>query len=154
MAESRTSGSAALALELIERIDDVAVGWAAGEVPWAFSDGLPPNRACRFRSTRLSSASNRDARSCGMSRMDGDVAVVACNQGLSLARGHLLDRGRDRLAAMLLKVLQVAHVMDLHAVMRAAQLAGVRQQSFEHLCPGVPGMRRSVVEDCVYPPSE
>jgi len=79
---------------------------------------------------------------------------VAGNQGLSVARGHLLDPGRDRLAAMLLKVLQVAHVMNLHAVMRAAQLTCIRQQSFEHLRPSIPGMRRSIVEDCIDPPSE
>jgi hypothetical protein len=51
------------------------------------------------------------------SRVDGDVAVVADDQSLSLARSHLLDPGRNRLAAMLLEVLQVAHVMDLHAVL-------------------------------------
>jgi hypothetical protein len=89
-----------------------------------------------------------------MSRVDGDVAVVAGDQGLSLARGHLLDPGRDRLAAMFLEIFQVAQVMDLHAVMRAAQLTRIRQQSFEHLRSSIPGIRRSVVEDCIGPSSE
>ena len=101
-----------------QRLDQILVGWAAGEVPRerAFSDGLPPNRAGLFPGTRLSRASVRDARPRGAPRVDGDVAVVAGDQGLPLARGHLLDPGRDRPTAMALEILQVAHVVDLHAV--------------------------------------
>jgi hypothetical protein len=77
--------------------------------------------------------------------MDGDVAVVAGDQGLAMTRRHLVHLGRDRPSALLLKVLEMAHVMNLHAVVRATQLAGVRQQPFEHLCSGVPGMRGRVV---------
>jgi hypothetical protein len=42
----------------LDDLSQIFVGWAAGEVPRerSFSDGLPPNRACRFRSTRLSGA--------------------------------------------------------------------------------------------------
>jgi hypothetical protein len=45
--------------DLVHSGAGVGVGWAASEVRLspAFSDGLPPNRACRFRSTRLSSTS-------------------------------------------------------------------------------------------------
>jgi hypothetical protein len=89
-----------------------------------------------------------------MSRVYGDAAVVAGDQSLSVACGHFLDPGRDRLAAMLLEILQVAHVMDLHVVVRAAQLARIRQQSFKHLRPSIPGMRRSIIEDCIDPPFE
>ena len=108
----------AAAHHLIERLTAILVGWAAGEVPHlrAFSDGLPPNRAGLFPGTRLSRASVRDARPRGTPRVDGDVAVVAGDQGLPLARGHLLDPGRDRPTAMALEILQVAHVVDLHAV--------------------------------------
>jgi hypothetical protein len=96
----------------------LAVGWAAGEVPRtrAFSDGLPPNRAGPFSGTRLSRASARDALPRGTPRVDGDVAIVAGDQGLPLARSHLLDPGRNRPTAMTLEILQVAHVVDLHAV--------------------------------------
>ncbi len=99
-------------------LPDVPVGWAAGEVPRtrAFSDGLPPNRAGPFPGTRLSRASARDARPRGTPRVDGDVAIVASDQGLPLTRGHLLDPGRNRPTAMALEILQVAHVVDLHAV--------------------------------------
>jgi hypothetical protein len=69
---------------------------------------------------------DRDAHSSGVTRMYSDVAVVASDQSLSMACGHLLDPGRDRLTAMPLEVLQVAHVVNLHAVMRAAQLTCIR----------------------------
>jgi len=100
-------------------LGQVLVGWAASEVPHkrAFSDGLPPNRAGPFPSTRLSSTSSRDARSCRATRVDGDVAIVAGDQGLPMACGHLLDPSRNRFPRMLVEILQVAHVMDLHAVM-------------------------------------
>ena len=102
----------------LQCLDQVLVGWAAGEVPLvrAFSDGLPPNRAGLFPGTRLSRASTRDALPRGTPRVDGDVAIVAGDQSLPLARGHLLDPGRDRATAMSLEVLQVTHVMDLHTV--------------------------------------
>jgi hypothetical protein len=63
----------------LQRLDQILVGWAAGEVPRmrAFSDGLPPNRAGLFPGTRLSRASTRDALPRGTPRVDGDVAVVA-----------------------------------------------------------------------------
>src|SRR2546421_2177101 len=93
-----------------------------------FSHGPPPNRAGAFRRTRLSRASLRNALPRGPSRVDGDVAVVAGDQSLAVARSHLLDPGRNRSTAMLLEILQVAHVVDLHAVVRAAQLAGIREQ--------------------------
>ncbi len=44
------------------------------------------------------------------------VARTAGDQGLPLARSHLLDPGRNRPTAMTLEILQVAHVVDLHAV--------------------------------------
>ena len=102
----------------LEQLAHIRVGWAAGEVPLtrAFSDGLPPNRACPFPGTRLSRASTRDALPRGTPRVDGDVAIVADDQGLPLARGHLLDPGRNRPTAMVLEILQVAHVVNLHAV--------------------------------------
>jgi hypothetical protein len=102
----------------LQRLDQVLVGWAAGEVPLvrAFSDGLPPNRAGLFPGTRLSRASTRDALPRGTPRVDGDVAILAGDQSLPLARGHLLHPGRDRATAMSLEVLQVTHVMDLHTV--------------------------------------
>jgi len=84
--------------------------------------------------------------------MDSNVAVVASNQGLPMTRGHLLDPGRYRPPTMPLEVLQVAHMVNLHAVVGAAQLTRVREQSFEHLRSGVPGMRRSVIKDGIYPP--
>ena len=86
--------------------------------------------------------------------MDGDVAIVAGDQGLAMACGHLLDPGRDRFPRMLLEVLQVAHVMDLHTVMRAAQLARIRQQPFKYFRPGIPVMRGMVIEDSIDLPSE
>jgi hypothetical protein len=55
---------------------------------------------------------------------------------------------------MLVEILQVAHVVNLHAVVRAAQLTRIGEQAFEHLRSAIPGMRRSVIEDCVNPPSE
>jgi hypothetical protein len=82
------------------------------------------------------------------------VAVVAGDQGLAVARGHLLHPGRDRSAAVPQEVFQVAHGVNLHAVLRAAQLAGVREQPFEHLRSGVPGSRRPVIEDCIDMPPE
>jgi len=104
--------------DTLEQFADVRVGWAAGEVPRtrAFSDGLPPNRAGLFPGTRVSRASTRDALPRGTPRVDGDVEIVAGDQGLPLARSHLLDPGRNRPTAMALEVLQVAHVVDLHAV--------------------------------------
>jgi hypothetical protein len=84
--------------------------------------------------------------------MDSDVAIVAGDEGLPMACGHLLHPGRDRLPSVVLEVLQMAHVVDLHAVMRAAELARVRQQAFEHFCPGVPDMPGMVIENCVVPP--
>ena len=84
--------------------------------------------------------------------MDGDVALVAGNQGLAMACGHFLHPGRDRFPPMLLEVLQMAHMVDLHAVVRAAQLACVRQQSFKYFRPGIPGMWGVVIEDGIHPP--
>jgi hypothetical protein len=82
----------------------------------AFSDGLPPNRAGVFPGTRLSRASARDTLPRGTPRVDGDVAVMAGDQGLPLARGHLFDPGRDWSTAMAPEILHVTHVMDLHTV--------------------------------------
>src|SRR5204863_2920560 len=98
----------------LKEFASIGVGWAAGEVPQtrAFADGLPPNRAGLFPGTRLSRASPRDTLPRGTPRVDGDVAIVASDQGLPLARGHLLDPGRDRSTAMALEVLQVARVVD------------------------------------------
>jgi hypothetical protein len=117
-ARCRLEGQSEPEQAALQRLDQVLVGWAAGEVPRtrAFSDGLPPNRAGLFPGTRLSRASTRDARPRGTPRVDGDVAIVAGDQGLPLARGHLLDPGRDRPTAMALEIFQVAHVVNLHAV--------------------------------------
>jgi hypothetical protein len=48
--------------------------------------------------------------------VDGDVAIVAGDQGLPLTRSHLLNPGRNRPTAMALEILEVAHVVNLHAV--------------------------------------
>ncbi len=54
--------AATAAQHLVQRSTRIRVGWAAGEVPRrrAFSNGLPPDRAGPFPSTRLSSTSSRD----------------------------------------------------------------------------------------------
>src|SRR3990172_10837675 len=80
---------------------------------WPFSVGPPPNGACLFPGTPLSSCSFRVALSRRPSRVDGQVTVPADDQRLALHRGHAFDPGGPPPAPLGPQIGKPADVVDL-----------------------------------------
>ena len=78
------------------------------------------------------------------------MARAANDQGLALASNHRLDPGRLFGLSSTLQVLQRPDVVDLDMLVRAAELAFVRQQSLLQVRPVVvPDASRLIGEDCI-----
>ena len=72
-----------------------------------------PGSPVSHSATRIRGSSVPRAGGPPATGVDGGVAVAADDQGLAMARGHLLDPGRRGRPSCALEVLQAPHVVDL-----------------------------------------
>src|SRR3954463_14291505 len=90
------------------------VGRRRGPAEWrAFSVGPPPNRACEFPGTRLSSVRSVIVVPHRASMVDVGVASLADDQGLAPACAHGRRPGWPGRLPLALEVLQSPDVVDL-----------------------------------------
>lgn len=82
------------------------------------------------------------------------MTLLADDGGLATAGCHHLDPARSLAPSPTLEALECSNVMNLDAVVRAAELAGISQETFENLCASAPDVPRTVVEDFVLVPIE